>query len=94
MSTRATDDTLGSLHGVLASHFVELLTKGVQEIDKEGNSYYRRASASELSVIRQFLKDNGIEAQAPVGSALGSLAVNLPFPEAGEELYLVKPMYQ
>ena len=92
MSNRATDDTLGSLHGVLAGHFKELLTKGVEETDKEGNKYFRKASAAELSVIRQFLKDNGIEAVAATGSPLGSLVDSLPFPEAGEDIFSTKAL--
>lgn len=47
MSTTATEHELSELHGQLARVMKDRLTSG-------------EATASDLSVIRQFLKDNGI----------------------------------
>lgn len=82
--SKATDKSLGELHGLMAEHFKELLTKGVPYEDAEGNIKYKKATASDLNVIRQFLKDNGIDASPAVGSPLHSLATVLPFPTASE----------
>lgn len=38
------------------------------------------ATAADLSVARQFLKDNGIQAKAATGSPMGDLVDSLPFP--------------
>lgn len=49
-------------------------------LDQEGG-----AGAPTLNVIRQFLKDAGIEAKATRGSALGNLAGSLPtFDDEGD----------
>jgi hypothetical protein len=65
---KATEDALDALHGLLAASFVSALTR-------EGG-----ASASEMNVIRQFLKDNGIEATDTAGSRMGAITDALPFP--------------
>lgn len=58
--SKANQDELGELHGALARHFKQRLASG-------------EITASELGVIRQFLKDNGIEALATKGSDMGDL---------------------
>lgn len=67
-SPKASEEALGELHGKLASEFTKLLTGG--------------ATAAELNVIRQFLKDNGINATPVAGSPLDKLKNSLPFPSA------------
>ena len=52
MSKKATTDLLNELHAALATHFKEVL-QGTGE---------GAPTASQLSVIRQFLKDNDIQA--------------------------------
>jgi hypothetical protein len=51
VSKKASNSALDALHGVLAEHFSAMLKS------PEG------LKAADLNVIRQFLKDNGIDAQ-------------------------------
>jgi hypothetical protein len=57
-----------ALHAKLAGAFTEILMG--------------EPTAAELNVIRQFLKDNNIDAIPTKGSPLGSLRDKLPFPSA------------
>ena len=66
---RASDEALASLHAKLA----EVLKEGLALKDELG-----RPNPALLSVARQFLKDNKIEAEAPPGSPLGDLNEGLP----------------
>lgn len=60
-----TEDLLRQLHDKLAETLLTELKKGDPQ-------------ASMLNVIRQFLKDNGIDAVPKEGSPLGDLVNNLP----------------
>lgn len=85
--TRATEEALGELHKVLA----EELTKGVkygQEImDEEGTIKRVPATPAYLNTVRQFLKDNKIEAVGTAGSYMGNLSAlaNSSLPEFTED---------
>ena len=75
--SKATDKELGALHGGLAGVLANAISEGELVLDKEGqpiiidNKPLRKpASASLLSVARQFLKDNHVE------SALGNKDVS------------------
>lgn len=63
--TKATEDLLASLHGELAQAMAEKLRNG-------------EATASDLNVIRQFLKDNGINSDGAKDPNLKSLSDDLP----------------
>lgn len=78
--SNATKESMGELHGALANKLTDMLTKGETAVTKDGEVVQLPPSAATLSVIRQFLKDNGIEALATPGSPLASLATGLPFP--------------
>ncbi len=69
-----TDDLLSLLHGELASVLLEKVRSG-------------EATAAELNVVRQFLKDNGIDAVPKEASPLGNLVSSLPFTAADGETY-------
>lgn len=45
------------------------------------------ASAAELGVVRQFLKDNSISADKDKHPQLGALAKSLPFPAGESKVY-------
>lgn len=64
---RTVRDALADLHVELTKDLTKRLKR------KDG------ATAAELSVIRQFLKDNGIDALNEPGSPINELASNLPF---------------
>lgn len=67
---KADEQAMDSLHGQLA----KVLTEHLQgTIDPETGAKIP-APAAILSVARQFLKDNGIDAVAKKGSPLGELA--------------------
>lgn len=72
----ATVDSLEELHGALAEAFKEqiALIKRAAKGDLEV-----KGAAATLNVIRQFLKDNGVEAEPAKGSPLGNLVGDLPF---------------
>jgi hypothetical protein len=72
--SRATTERLGELHGVLAENLIARVKSG-------------QATAAELNVARQLLKDNHIDADPKPGSSLGKLAdavQKYPF-QPGEE---------
>jgi hypothetical protein len=64
--------TLGSLHTALAADLLRRIREGT-------------ATAADLSVARQFLKDNGIDALASQSEPLLNLAKTLPFVAPEEE---------
>lgn len=63
--SKADKSALEALHAALADKFTDL----IQEIDVE-----TKGGAAMLNVMRQFLKDNGIDSVAADGSPLGKLA--------------------
>lgn len=65
MSKKATEALLAELHGALAEHFKKILRDG-------------EVTASDLGVIRQFLKDNGINADGERDDTIKGLADDLP----------------
>lgn len=75
---------LESIHDAIAGVFLDALTNGeIVEVTGEDGAVTRerrKPSSALLSVIRQFLKDNRIEATPGKGSALGKLAAAFPFP--------------
>jgi hypothetical protein len=88
----ATKDALDKLHATLANVMTSILTKGEVAVNKEtGEVVMLTPSAAHLSNIRQFLRDNGVEAAPGTSKPLASLASALPFPvsagadEAGDD---------
>lgn len=73
--TRATDEILAELHGAMAQAMKRKLEAG-------------EVTASDLNVIRQFLKDNGINADPSEDPNLKGLADELP-----EDIDNVHPLY-
>lgn len=67
------------IHQLLSRNFLDMLQKGVQYIDREGEVKYRQCNAAELNAIRQFLKDNNISADVEFNSSLKELKDELPF---------------
>lgn len=60
-----TQELLADLHAGLAVHLKEKLDEGC-------------ITAGELNILRQFLKDNAISAQAVEGTPFGDLVSSLP----------------
>lgn len=92
--SKATPEAMGALHGALAEHFADILKNGelVPTTDSEGNTVYTRVKpgAAMMAQIRQFLKDNHIEATAVKGKPLAGLLDELPFD--GEDTSNVVPL--
>jgi hypothetical protein len=91
MSNKATEDKLDSLHGALAQELTTRIKDGdkvVELIDCDGHVQEHEKTvpvgANILSVARQFLKDNHIEAGAD-NKPLADLVDSLPFDEAEQE---------
>lgn len=81
----AKSDALERLHEALAKTLSDAIMEGVPVKDDETGAISKApAPAAILNVARQFLKDNGIEAQAVQGKPLGNLASKLPFAGADE----------
>ena len=74
----ATKEAMQKLHALLASEFTKVLTEGVTARDEEGNIVKLTPTQAQLNVIRQFLKDNDIQA-AMTSKAMKSIVDNLPF---------------
>jgi hypothetical protein len=86
--TKADKDALGRIHGILADVFEDVLLNGevAMVTDKEtGERVPIRTTVSPAMAgqIRQFLRDNGIEADLTKRKLGQSLAAVLPF--AGSE---------
>lgn len=73
--TKATEDFLAQLHGELAKAMAKKLKEG-------------EATASDLNVIRQFLKDNGINSDGAKDPQIKSLVDDLP-----DDIDNVIPLY-
>lgn len=63
---KASAELMEMLHGILASALADKIKDGT-------------ATAADLSVARQFLKDNGIDGIPTESNPLGQLAAKLPF---------------
>ena len=66
------DEILKQIHNALCSDLLNKIQSG-------------EASSADLSVARQFLKDNGIDCAAGEGTPLHNLALSLPFDEDGHQ---------
>jgi len=87
MSRKATEDKLNDLHGALAHELTDRIKNGekkIELVDCDGEVVEHvvklPVAANTLSVARQFLKDNHIEA-GPENKPLGDLVDSLPFDE-------------
>jgi hypothetical protein len=69
MSSNATVNNLGELHGLLARTLAETLQSG-------------EATPAHLNVVRQFLRDNNIECFGANNEDIKSLVEELPFEES------------
>ena len=89
MSAKATKEMMERLHRVMAEEFVKVLEEGMTTTDKDSGEIVKLTpSPAMLNVIRQFLKDNGIEGVAadedsPLKRAADLLAKE--FPEDAEQ---------
>lgn len=70
--SKATQDILDALHGQLAKTLTDKIKNG-------------EATAADLNVARQFLKDNGVDAVPREASPLAELAAALPFPSDNQD---------
>jgi hypothetical protein len=77
----ATKEVMQDLHALLAAEFVDILRNGIKAKDEEGNLVRLSATPAQHNVIRQFLKDNDIQA-AMTSKAMKSIVDNLPFDES------------
>lgn len=71
--SRADVEVLESLHKELTDALLKKVRSG-------------EATAADLAVARQFLKDNNIDAIPNEGSGLGKLAAELPFTDEEKEV--------
>jgi len=85
MSKRASTEALSRLHAALAEEMRKILQEGVHEVDKTGERVTVTPGAAYLNVIRQFLKDNGID-NPTVGDELNQAPKfqGLPFTNTDE----------
>lgn len=74
--SKAEMEIMEKLHAQLADTFLKMLERPADAPP---------LTAAELSAIRQFLKDNGIEAAPVPGSKTSAIAERLPFPEAEDD---------
>jgi hypothetical protein len=69
---KASQEVMEILHGILATSLADKIKDGT-------------ATAADLSVARQFLKDNGIDSIPTKGNGIGKLAEQLPFQDTEDE---------
>ena len=83
----ASKKAMEALHKALAETFKDILDNGKTAIDKEtGEAVKITPDAATLGAIRQFLKDNGIEAAEGKNETLNEVARRaLPFPAQPDE---------
>lgn len=75
---KSTEDSLGDLHGELANYLQKGLVHGMEAVTEDGRIVRVPATPAYLNVVRQFLKDNKIEATPVSGKPLGNLVASLP----------------
>ena len=87
---KATEDKLNELHGALAQELTDRIKNGekkIELVDCDGEVVEHEVkfpvAANTLSVARQFLKDNHIEAGSD-SKPLGDLVDSLPFDDNEE----------
>lgn len=68
----ASKQAMERLHAALADEMANILKDGRKEVTKDGTVVQVNPSPADLNAIRQFLKDNGIEAQAGSGKGAKS----------------------
>lgn len=81
MSKAATKESMEELHSLLAAEFIKILRDGVKVKNEEGDIEVLTPSSAQLNVIRQFLKDNDIQA-ALTNPAMQGIVDSLPFDES------------
>jgi len=70
---------LASIHSEMAAKMLDIVRNGKVVVDKEtGEAKEVSMTAAEMNVIRQFLKDNGIDSVPRKDNPLGKLASELP----------------
>jgi hypothetical protein len=67
------DDRLSSLSAAFDQRLLEILKEGREIMTRDGEKQTVEASAADLNVIRQRLKDCGIEAMATDANPIGSI---------------------
>lgn len=75
---RASEEALSNLHAEFAKVLTDGITNGMEVANEEGMLVRVPATPAYLNVVRQFLKDNKIEAIPAKDSPLGVLAGSLP----------------
>lgn len=86
--SKASKAALEALHKALAETFKDILENGETAIDKEtGEAVKITPNASTLNAIRQFLKDNSIDADPNTNPEMQALVnrASLPFPSTKDE---------
>jgi hypothetical protein len=85
--SKASNAAMEALHGVLASTFKDILENGEAVVDKETGELTRiTPGAATLNAIRQFLKDNKIEAANGTNKDMNAIArMHLPFQSENDE---------
>lgn len=61
MAQKASNDALASLHDKMAEVMADQLENGVKVLTKDGQVEVIPPNAALLNVVRQFLRDNGVE---------------------------------
>jgi len=73
MADTGSQDDLSALHKLMTDNFSKLLRGEVKRAGEDGREYTVQPTASELAVIRAFLKDNNITAPIRKGGKLDEL---------------------
>jgi hypothetical protein len=81
VSQAASKEAMQKLHALLAEEFTKILREGVRAKDEEGNLVILTPTPAQLNVVRQFLKDNDIQA-AMTSKAMKSIVDSLPFDDS------------
>lgn len=76
---RTNNKVLEALFDALAAEMTDQLENGKQKLSKEGELVRESPDAATLNVIRQLLKDNGIQVIGEKSDALRSIVNALPF---------------
>lgn len=79
---KAPATTLEALHEIFAGELSDALKNGMRVMDKEGEVIRAPVNPAYLNVVRQFLKDNNIQAQAVKGNSIDDILKTLEVPSA------------
>ncbi len=75
---KAGEEFMADIHAELAQELSRQMREGTEIVDKKGRVTKVAPTPALLNVIRQFLRDNGVQSKPEMNTDVGELLNNLP----------------